>query len=148
MFVMDEARTRFRQRSAWGLMAVLLLACGCARTATVSGKVTYKGRTVTYGSVIMVSADKTARSTFIEADGSYTVQDVHPGQVQIAVISPDPSKARALVQRGDSGLRGKPAVQAAAKRWFGIPRQFQDPQTSGLTCTIAGGRVQHDIDLN
>lgn len=147
MFVTDKALSRLR-RSAWGLTAFLLLACGCARTATVSGKVTYKGRAVTYGSVIMVLTDKTARSTFIEADGSYTVQGVPPGVVKIGVISPDPAKARTVIQKSDSGLTGKEAAQAAAKRWFGLPRQFADPETSGLTCTIGRGRVQHDIDLN
>ena len=147
MVATDKARSPRRQ-SAWCLTAVLLLACGCARTGTVSGKVTYKGRAVTYGSVIMVSPDKTARSTFIEADGSYTVQDVHPGVVNIAVISPDPARARTVIQKNDSGLTGKAAAEAAAKRWFGLPHQFADPETSGLTCTIGRGRVQHDIDLN
>ena len=135
-------------RNSWVLTGLVLLVCGCARTATVSGRVTYKGRPVIYGSVIIVSADKTARSTFIEADGSYTVQGVHPGEVNIAVISRDPSKARAVIQRSDSGLTGKAAAQAVARRWFALPRQLEDPHTSGLTCTIGRGSVQHDIDLN
>jgi hypothetical protein len=114
---------------------------GCGgRTATVTGKVSYQGRPVTYGSVIFVGADKSARSTAIEADGSYMVASVPRGIAAIAVISPDPSKGRAAKKQDV-------ANETAAKQWFALPSKFEDPRTSGLACTIDAGHVSHDIDL-
>ena len=74
-------------------------ACGCGRSTTVTGKVTYKDRPVLYGSVIIQNADRTARSCAIQPDGSYTVEDLHPGEVKIAVLSRDPTKALSEVRR-------------------------------------------------
>src|SRR5262249_61153005 len=70
----------------WLALALLAGACGCART-TVQGTVTYRGRPVTHGSVIFLSADRTVRSGVIGPTGTYTVTGVHPGPVKIGVIS-------------------------------------------------------------
>jgi hypothetical protein len=135
----------------WLLLPILLAGvCGCGRTAKVSGKVTYQGRPVAYGSVIFLSADKTARSGVIEPDGSYTIEGTRPGSVSIAVISRDPSKGRSVVQgrkRVGLGKKGVSSQDTAIEGWFPLPRKFEAPETSGLSCTIASGRVTHDIDL-
>jgi hypothetical protein len=124
------------------LLAAALLAgtCGCAGKATVSGKVTYRGRPVVAGSVIILSADSTARSGVIEPDGSYTVPGVRPGEVKIGVISRDPAKARPIRRDGKKGAAEKAG-------WFPLPREFENPETAGLRCTVGPGRVQHDIEL-
>ena len=81
------------------LLSVLLAAVGgCSKRATVTGTVTYQGRPVTYGSVIFLNADNTARSGAIAADGHYTIEGVPLGTVKIAVISRDPSKGRSVVR--------------------------------------------------
>jgi hypothetical protein len=135
--------TRIPGKAPWvvRLVAAALLAgaCGCARTATVTGKVTYQGRPVTHGSVVFRSADKTARSGVIGPDGSYTVQGVHPGEVKVAVLSRDPSKAR--------GKRTPEERAEAKKSWFPLPRKFEDPETSGVGYTVEAGTVRCDIDL-
>ena len=93
-----DTRTMVR----WGLLLVLLAGVGgCGRTAKVTGKVSYQGRPVTYGSVIFIDGTKAAgRMGVIGADGSYTVEGVTPGNVEIGVISRDPSKGR-------SGAKGE-----------------------------------------
>jgi hypothetical protein len=135
-----------KARWAGRLFAVVLLAgaCGCGGTATVTGKVRYQGRPVTYGSVIFLSADKTARSGVIGPDGSYTVEGVEPGDVKIGVISRDPSKARKHV---GTGSKAAAPVKPAARSWFPLPRKLEDPATSGLSCTVGAGHIRHDIDL-
>ena len=59
-------------RGIGGLFAAVLLAAvaGCGNSTTVTGKVTYGGRTVTHGSVILVGADKAAHAAVIGPDGS------------------------------------------------------------------------------
>jgi hypothetical protein len=135
----------------WLLFPALLVGlCGCGNTATVTGTVSYQGRPVTHGSVMFLSADKTARSGVIEPDGSYTVEGVPRGTVQIAVISHNPSKGRSVLRDQKPVHPGKKEAawqEAAIKRWFPLPAKFEAPATSDLGCTIDSGRVSHDIDL-
>ncbi len=120
----------------WILAGLALCACGCGG-ATVSGKVTYQGRPVTSGSVIILGADRQARSGVIEADGSYAVEGVTPGEVKIGVVSHDPAKGR------HQGKKPPPPRGT----WFPLPPRYEDPETSGLGCTVGGGQVRHDIEL-
>ncbi len=126
---------------AW-LGAVLLAGvCGCGHNATVSGTITYQGRPVTYGSVIVLSSDKTARSGVIEPDGSFTVEDVHPGQVKIGVISRSPAKTHPHQRPEGTDL------EEVRKSWVPLPHKFEDPDKSDLGCIIGPGTVRYDIDL-
>jgi hypothetical protein len=34
-----------------------------------------------------------------------------------------------------------------AENWFPLPLKYEDPETSGLSCTLSSGRASHDIDL-
>jgi hypothetical protein len=128
-------------------LALLAGACGCART-TVQGTVTYRGRPVTHGSVIFLSADRTVRSGVIGPTGTYTVTGVHPGPVKIGVISryaprAGADRARDRVRPGKQPL----AAKAASQAFFALPRKYENPEASGLSCTLVAGRASHDIDL-
>ncbi len=133
------------------LLSILLAAAGgCGKRATVTGKVTYQGRPVTYGSVIFLSADNTARSGAIAADGSYTVEGVPLGAVKIAVISRDPSKGRSVVRgrkpaRSDNHARTASPKPAAG--WFPLPSRFENATSSGLGCDVASGQLHYDIEM-
>ena len=102
------------------LLLPLLLAgvCGCGRTATITGKVTCQGRPVRYGSVTFLSADKTVPSCAIESDGSYTIEGVPTGVVQVGVASPDPSRGRstAAPQAGRTGTEARGFPRACRGR--------------------------------
>jgi hypothetical protein len=135
-----------------GLLVLLFLvgAGGCGNRATVSGKVTYQGRPVTYGAVIFVAGDGTARSAVIAPDGSYKIEGLSPGTLKIGVISPDPSKGRSARRQHkpappQDGAADSPGTQGVA--WFPLPTQFEPPSTSGLDCTVESGTVDHDIQL-
>jgi hypothetical protein len=132
------------------LPIVLVGISGCDKTATVTGKVTYQGRPVTYGSVIFLNADKTARSGAIAADGSYRVERVLPGTVKIAIISRDPAKGRSA-NRGhkpvqpETNAGASPTMSVAS--WFPLPSRFESPASSPLGCNVPSGQFNHDIDL-
>src|SRR5438132_9466479 len=106
------------------LPLLLIIACGCDGTATVQGKVSYRGRPVTYGSVLFVSSDRTTRSGVLASDGSYTVEGVHPGEVKIGVISHDPSKVLRGSRPAHRGEKNVAAAKKALKTWFPIPRPY------------------------
>jgi hypothetical protein len=130
------------------VLAALATAGGCGGpTTTVTGKVTYRGRPVTYGSVTFLSANKMARFGVIQPDGSYTVENVPPGTVRIGVISRDPAKSRAARRKRQSSPPGNPPAASAATGWFPLPPQFETAETSGLSFTVTSGRVHYDIEL-
>jgi hypothetical protein len=126
------------------MLLCLVGAGGCGNRATVSGKVTYQGRPVTYGAVIFVAGDGTARSAVIAPDGSYKIEGLSPGAVKIGVLSPDPSKGRSA-KRHHKPAPSQDGTQSAA--WFPLPTRFEAPSTSGLECTVGSGAVDHDIQL-
>jgi hypothetical protein len=136
--------------TALWLSILLAAAGGCGKRATVTGKVTYQGRPVTYGSVIFLSADNTARSAAIAGDGSYRVEGVPLGAAKIAVISHDPSKGRSVV-RGSRPARGDNHAGTASKGlaagWFPLPPRFEDTMSSGLGCEVDSGRLHYEIEM-
>ncbi len=131
------------------LLVILAGVCGCGRTATVAGKVSYQGRPVIHGAVTFLSADKTARSAAIEPDGSYTVEGVPPGIVKIGVISRDPARGRSAVAGQTAVRRQEPGAAPAPPMpgWFPLPARFEDPGSSGISLEVGSGRVRYDIDL-
>src|SRR5689334_22127745 len=79
------------------LVVAALSGCG-NRGATVTGKVSYRGRPITSGSVIVRNADGTAESGVILPDGSYSVAGVKPGHISFGIFSPDPAHARSILK--------------------------------------------------
>jgi hypothetical protein len=125
----------------WLLAILLAGVCGCGHRATVTGKVTYQGRPVRHGTVILLGGDKMARAGVVQPDGSYLVEGVPPGSVKIGVISGDPSKGRSPMRDGKRVRPGR------IEGWFPLPSKFEAPETSGLSCTVDSGHVNHDIEL-
>jgi hypothetical protein len=143
-------------RAAAGAFLLAALA-GCGGTGDVSGRVTYQGKPVTSGKVMLVGADGTPHYGDIGADGAYRVAGVPTGEVLATVASPKPGEARPE-RPGGSGRGGdrrapaadpaEAAAQAAlAKRWFSIPEQYADPARSGLKVNVSRGGMMHDFEL-
>jgi hypothetical protein len=103
---------------------------------------------VVFGSVIIQSADNTARSDVINVDGTFAIEDVHRGTARIAVLSPDPRKSRPINFGGKPIRQGQDAEgDVILKNWVALPRQYENPETSGITCTVDAAQVTYDIDL-
>lgn len=133
------------------LLCPILLAgiCGCGNSADVAGKISYRGRPVVYGSVIFVDGDRAAHSAAIQADGSYLVEGIPPGSVSVAVISRNPALGRPVLQSEKSVSTNKDsnAARKTVTGWFPLPREYENPKTSGLDCEVGKGHCLHDIDL-
>jgi hypothetical protein len=132
------------------LVAVLIAGVGgCGKTARVTGKVSYQGRDVVYGSVVFLGADNKAHSGVIGPDGTYTVEGVPPGEAKISVLSRDPSKGRSAARRQKPAQPSeKPSASPeAVKGWFPLPSNYESPDNSGLSYTVSSGHVRHDVEL-
>src|SRR5205809_302458 len=72
------------------LSVLMLVAVGCAGRGDVSGKVTYKGKALVFGTVQMEAADKTFKQANIESDGTFSIPGVPVGEARVAVSSTNP----------------------------------------------------------
>src|SRR5205823_14560750 len=87
------------------IAAGLLAVCGCSPgKGTVSGKVTYKGKPVVWGTVSAVASDNVQYAAPITPQGTYSIPK-RPGRpVRLTVSSPNPGvKPGSPLARGGAG---------------------------------------------
>jgi hypothetical protein len=127
---------------------------GCGgSTATVSGRVSYRGVALTNGGVMFHGADGSTAYGGIGPDGSYTARNVPRGPVRISVNVPMSAPPPARLPRGvlTSQLPGGWAVPQLSRPGEGatvpIPARYGRPESSGLSCVVEAGSQQDDIDL-
>ena len=126
------------------VVAIGLAGCGGEPRADVTGKVTYNGKPLAFGSVIMLKAGGPGEPTVaeIQPDGTYTFYGIPVGETRIGVVSSNPNFKLEL--RGD---QKQPPPKADPKLWFPIPSKYSQPTDSGLRCSLSAGPNAHDIDL-
>src|SRR5262249_16173412 len=132
----------------FGLLTVAL-ASG-TRKAKVSGTVSYHGKPVTSGTVVMVGPDNVVCFGVIEETGTYEVDGVAAGDVKVAVTSPPPPdkvNPRRPTRRAMRSPERKQAPRPESSKWFPIPDSYGDAETSGLTATVTSRKATVDLDL-
>jgi hypothetical protein len=152
--VFSSSRFLTPHRGWMGLLILFLSAAsGCGSSpGVVSGKVTFQGKTVASGTVMVIGSDGLPRYGKIETDGSYQVTDIPAGLVKLTVNSPSPvhDSTKAVTTETRSRGRGQqnPNVPTSdPKLWFEIPAKYGDPNTSGKEATIKGGSNTLNIEL-
>jgi hypothetical protein len=143
----------------WGVflpLLALLGLSGCEGTATVSGKVLYKGVPLKGGNVTFASTEgRRSVATSINEDGTYTIQKVPAGAVTICVETESLNPALKRTARKYSPPPGQKApggfgsgnTEDTAKRFVPIPPQYAEPESSDLKYTVASGTQTKDIEL-
>lgn len=139
--------------AGFGLAVIILTAIFAGQgRATVSGRVSFQGKPVIWGSVVVVGQDGRTAAGRIEADGTFKVENAATGAVSVAVVSRDP-----LVQNWASNIkatRARPTSKSFSaspvdrKQWFPLPTHFEDPHSSGVTLRLRSGDNQNDLHLN
>jgi hypothetical protein len=124
---------------------LLIVVVGCQKHGDVSGRVTYQGKPLVFGTVQFEASDGSLKQANINPDGTYSIQGVHIGEVKAAVNSPNPksSDLRAIVREGQE----PPPPPKEYPGWFPIPPEYQDLSKPKLSYTIKGGRNTIDIEL-
>ncbi len=124
----------------------LLIAClasGCSKGGvkklTVPGTVTYKGEPLRSGILRVVGPNGSFATTPIHADGTFTLTDVMPGEVQVGITEEPP---RSSASSDSKGGKSGPALKPVA-----IPAAYQNPESSGLKYTIGEDTRSLDIEL-
>jgi hypothetical protein len=152
-----HTRIRIDWRLAVLLLTVLMLSsCASVKRGDVRGKVSYRGRSVIYGSVVLIGSDDMPVTGHINSDGTYAVSGVPVGDVRVAVVSPNPARPqppdRKRPRTGDPKASPLPKTRPVApevdrRKWFRLPKQYELADSSGITTTIYDGDNTFDIEL-
>ena len=126
--------TRNLIAAACAVGLIVAAGCGGPSNGKVGGSVTYKGQPVTQGEVSFYSKDKGIGATAkIDASGKYAFeQPLAEGTYAVAIVPAPPDAAA-------PGTVPKPATN--------IPKKFQDPAGSGLSCVVKSGDNDYPIVL-
>ncbi len=119
------------------LAATMVAGCndGGIKRITVKGTVTFNGAPVTSGLHQFHGAGSYSANR-INADGTYIMTEVVPGETKIAIMStPDSSGS-------SSGGGGGPKVAQV-----NLPEKFRDPEKSGMKYTITENMRELNIEL-
>jgi hypothetical protein len=157
-------QTRAFAGAAVAVSALLLVSSGCGSstpTATISGKVVYKGSVVPGGTVVFVTdKDINKRTRFegaIDGLGNYSVSGLPVGcTAKVAVVTAGLKFSTAGIALAEKHAVG--SKDAAKKADFGadapkvpryreIPPKFADPERSGVKVEIKEATVAKDIEL-
>ncbi len=141
------ASARSCRRPAVVVAVLTLLAAGCAGRGDITGRVTYKGKPLVWGTVQVEGSDHIVRYGNIGGDGTYTVRDLPTGEARVAVSSINPSSSDFQARRAGSGPDVSSQPGNKVKGWFPIPEKYDTPHKSGLTYTVQRGENKYDIDL-
>jgi hypothetical protein len=136
-------------------LPALLALTGCGeKTTDVTGKVTYKGKALVYGTVAVLDGGPAPKVGAIQPDGTFRVNGVRPGAHKVAVSSAAPPGSDAAKKSADrreadderTTAAVTPAPPEVLKGWFAIPDKYGDPTKSELTADVKVGQPL-DIDL-
>ena len=121
---------------AFGLLTACVVGCSNGgKKVTIAGTVTYKGEPLRSGILRVVSTGGEFATAPIRPDGTFTLTDVVPGEVQVGIM-PEPQPSSSSDGKGRSAPRQVP-----------IPAKYQDPQKSGLNYTITDTSQPLAIEL-
>jgi hypothetical protein len=133
-----------RPAGAWSIALGLLVVAGvgCGERTKVSGTVSYLGRPLPDGTVLLLASDGQAYQGQIGPDGHFAIPEVPRGEARVTVTS--------LVEgprnggSASDGGRGRVGLQAPT--YSRIPMRYSDLAQSGLTTTVTDDTAL-DLDL-
>ncbi len=150
-------------------LSVLVAGCGGSE-GTVSGTVYFKGQPLKGGTVFFFPEKGTGNyRAEIGADGAYSVSKLPLGPAKISVSVGSPTVPASVFSQGKFGggkvaekaLKGRMTEeakkeaetdgQAKPSRLTGysapVPEKYNNPDKSGLTVEVTGGKQTYDIKM-
>jgi len=136
------------------LIAMTGLLAGCGRSgssSSVTGSVTYKGKPVTGGTMLLHGKDKVFPAS-LGPDGNYICPSVPAGEYTVTINTEglkknvvDPvigGEEQKLFENKDLAK-----ARASIPAYVPIPGKYADAKTSGLTLTVGSGSNTKDLQL-
>ena len=123
--------------------SLVLVGCG-SKQSELSGTVTYQGKPLSSGSVLVAGSDGMVKASPIQPDGAYKIKGIVTGTIRVTVSSPDPGIAAAPSRN----MQAPAPPTKDNSKWFPIPDDYSDFNKSGLTFDLKRGANRWDIELN
>ncbi len=136
----------------WGLLALgCLLLAGCeAKTATITGQVTYKGKPVSGGSVVFYCQGEQIVRGLITNEGRYSIPNVPLGAAVVTVQShakvPDGFRFKQRLPLATNGPI-PPTADPNDVVVVTLPPRYALPEESGLDVIVDRSLMTYDLDL-
>ena len=129
------------------IVTITLLAvtagCGKTETGTISGKVTFQGVPIEFGTIAFIGQNRMVASGIIEK-GAYTVTGVAVGPDATVTVMSHPTAP--MMQPPTYEPDGKqPTYQPG--QYVQIPDRYSDSKRSGLTWEVVAGTQTADFVL-
>ncbi len=130
-----------------------LCMAGCAnQTGSVTGKVTYQGKPVVIGSVMLFNEETLVRAQeTIRPDGTFQIDRIPYGAYAVTVHSADPGMRPAGRPVPDNLRKHpketEPPIRPGADKWFASPERYSDWRRSGVSVTVSKPNTSFDIQL-
>lgn len=136
---MTTLLSRHFPRRLLGLVLVAVVAvAGCSdkgvKKVTIHGTISYKGQLLNSGILKFVGPGGAYSAATIQADGTFIITDVVPGEVKVGVVE------------APQGSRSSPADEKKSPPVF-LPEKYRDPETSGVKITIPPETKELPIEL-
>ena len=133
-------------------VGLALAAAGCGGgTGTVAGTVTFRGKPVPGGSVVLYCADKQIVRGLIGPDGTYAIPNVPAGPAAVTVQAharvPDGLRLKQTLPPAKDGPTPPDAAPQADKA-TALPPRYALPEESGLSVVVGPGPTPFDIPLS
>ena len=132
----------FAIRRLFLAIAVFVSAVGCdsSNLVIVTGKVTYKDKPVTSGTISFVSADKTSAYGDLQSDGTYTLKTDKPGDG----ATPGAYRVIVVAMQDQANLLPEARSPLPAPT---VPMKYTSLATTDLTANVEKGK-KNVIDFN
>jgi hypothetical protein len=155
----DGGMTGKRPRNGCWLLTtgfLLLALLGCEpKTGEISGRVTYRGQPLPYGTLMFYCSDQQILSRLIGPDGCYEASGIPTGLVRIAIRTYPPIPPgyqipqRLPPSRTAPNLGRAPTNEALGNKGLHvkIPGKYSNPEESGLMLEVSEGQQTFMIDL-
>lgn len=134
-------------KAALALFAALAVLTGCSgpkRLASLSGKVTYKGKPVSVGAVYFHGPAGELAMGNLKEDGSFVATDLPIGEVRVSLKVQDPG---IYAQQLKSPPSLDPGKSENGDRVTSLPNKFADPASSGLAYTLTPSTTTLEIAI-
>ncbi len=140
-----------RYRAAFFALLPLAFA-GCARPpSALTGRVYFGDQPVTCGTVVVYCEGSHIVRGPIQPDGTYSVPNVPPGDVRIAVVPPLRLPEGYRLKLATPPVHDGPIMpgsgRAADDKFPAIPKRYGMPEESELTAKVGRTPTEFDIRL-
>lgn len=131
------------------VLSVVVLVTGCSGRTSVSGKLSYQGKPLPYGTVMIFGSDGMPQNGVIAADGVYTVSGVPYGPAKMVVTCIDPQaveEAKKLAGRSTGGKRPS-FMPFDDSKYSKIPLAYGDLTRELIQFNVDRGPYTFDLEL-